>query len=161
PTPTATVKPTATPAVTPTPTPTATPGQCTAAAWNAITIYTKGQKASYGGVLYEAQWWTQGERPDLSGTTGAWKVTGTCGNTTPGPTATVSPTATPASTATPVPTATVNPTATPSLTDWAAGVDYTAGDKVSYSGKTYICLQSHTSLLGWEPATTAALWQLN
>ncbi|WP_342437015.1 glycosyl hydrolase family 18 protein [Paenibacillus sp. FSL L8-0436] len=165
-TPTATVKPTSTPTPTPTatvkptPTPTATPGQCTAAAWNAATIYTKGQQASYGGVLYEAQWWTQGERPDLSGAFGVWKVIGTCGNTTPAPTATVSPTATPVSTATLVPTATVSPTATPGGSAWAAGVAYTAGDKVSYSGNTYICLQSHTSLQGWEPAVTQALWQL-
>ncbi|WP_438494462.1 glycosyl hydrolase family 18 protein [Paenibacillus sp. IHBB 3054] len=156
PTPTATVKPTPTPTATVTPTPTATPGQCTAAAWNAATIYTKGQQASYGGVLYEAQWWTQGERPDLSGAFGVWKVIGTCGNTTPAPTAT----ATPVPTGTPVPTATVSPTATPGGSAWAAGVAYTAGDKVSYSGKTYICLQSHTSLQGWEPAVTQALWQL-
>ncbi|SDM32577.1 glycosyl hydrolase family 18 protein [Paenibacillus jilunlii] len=177
PTPTATVKPTATPTATvkptvtptpsptatvqPTPTPTATPGQCTAAAWNAATVYTKGQQASYGGVLYEAQWWTQGERPDLSGAFGVWKVVGTCGNTTPAPTATVKPTSTPVQTATPVPTATVSPSVTPGVSAWAAGVAYTTGDKVSYSGKTYICLQSHTSLEGWEPATTAALWQLN
>ncbi|MNW59954.1 Chitinase A1 precursor [compost metagenome] len=144
----------------PTTTPTATPGQCTGAAWDATAIYTKGQQASYGGVLYEAQWWTQGERPDLSGASGAWKVIGTCGNTTPAPTATVKPTPTPVQTATPVPTATVNPSATPGVSAWAAGVAYTAGEKVSYSGNTYICLQSHTSLQGWEPATTPALWQL-
>ncbi|WP_046505565.1 glycosyl hydrolase family 18 protein [Paenibacillus riograndensis] len=161
PTPTATVKPTPTP--TSTVTPTATPGQCSAEAWSATAVYTKGQQASYGGVLYEAQWWTQGERPDLSGAFGAWKAIGSCGNTTPTPTptATVKPTSTPVQTATPVPTATVNPSATPGASAWAAGVAYTAGDKVSYSGKTYTCLQSHTSLEGWEPAVTPALWQLN
>ncbi|MBW4081116.1 glycosyl hydrolase family 18 protein [Paenibacillus sp. S150] len=154
---TATPSPTPTATVTPTATPTSTPGQCTAAAWNAAAVYTIGMQASYGGVLYEAKWWTQGERPDLSGASGVWKVIGSCGNTTPAPTATVSPTTTP------VPTATVSPTATatPGVSAWAAGVAYKVGDKVSYSGKTYTCLQAHTSLQGWEPATTPALWQLN
>ncbi|WP_150269520.1 glycosyl hydrolase family 18 protein [Paenibacillus tepidiphilus] len=171
PTPTATVKPTAT--VTPTATPTPTPGQCTVAAWSAAAVYTQGQQASYSGIIYEAKWWTQGDRPDQSGAFGPWKVIGPCGGTaTPGatvtpsptvaptlaPTATVAPTATP--TTVPTPTASVSPTATAGAAAWAAGVAYKAGDVVAYSGLRYICQQAHTSLAGWEPATTPALWKL-
>ncbi|WP_369698856.1 carbohydrate-binding protein [Paenibacillus pedocola] len=29
------------------------------------------------------------------------------------------------------------------------------------NGASYTCLQAHTSLAGWEPATTPALWKLN
>jgi len=173
-TPTATVKPSATPTATATPTPTVaptpTPGQCTVAAWAAATVYTTGQRVSYNGVLYEAQWWTQGERPDLSGAYGAWKSVGTCGTATATPT--VAPTATPTVQPSATPTATIKPSASPTATAtptpspspgtsaWAAGISYKAGDKVTYSGKTYVCLQAHTSLTGWEPSTTPALWQL-
>ncbi|MFC3748142.1 glycosyl hydrolase family 18 protein [Paenibacillus sp. GCM10012306] len=165
-TPTATVTPTATPTVTPTPT--TTPGQC-ATAWSATTIYTQGQRASYNGSLYEAKWWTQGDRPDLSGPDGVWKFISVCGAPTPSPTATVAPTPTATPTPTPTPTATIAPTATPTPSPtvapggsaWAAGVAYKVGDVVSYSGKSYTCLQSHTSIVSWEPANTPALWKLN
>lgn len=42
---------------------------------------------------------------------------------------------------------------------WEANNSYKAGDIVSYSGKTYKCLQGHTSLPGWEPSNVPALWQ--
>ncbi|QSF44156.1 glycosyl hydrolase family 18 protein [Paenibacillus tianjinensis] len=171
PKPSATATPTAsaTPGVTATPTPSATvtptptPGQCTVAAWSSTAVYTKGQQASYGGILYEAQWWTQGDRPDLSGAYGVWKVIGTCGNTAASPTP--SPSATPTPVPTVTPTATVKPTATASTTPgagaWLAGTAYKAGDVVTYNGASYTCLQAHTSLAGWEPATTPALWKKN
>lgn len=44
---------------------------------------------------------------------------------------------------------------------WQAGVDYTSGDVVFYpdaDGAEYECLQSHTSLTGWEPPNVPALW---
>lgn len=50
--------------------------------------------------------------------------------------------------------------ANPGAPDWAPNVSYLAGDLVSYQGKVYKCLQPHTSLAGWEPATTSALWQV-
>ncbi|TQR47226.1 chitinase [Paenibacillus popilliae] len=43
---------------------------------------------------------------------------------------------------------------------WAPNVSYKANDEVTYSGKTYVCRQAHTSLLGWEPSNVPALWQL-
>ncbi len=52
---------------------------CSVAAWNANSVYTGGQRASYNGNSYEAKWWTQGEQPDLSGTAGVWKLIGQCG----------------------------------------------------------------------------------
>jgi len=34
-----------------------------------------------------------------------------------------------------------------------------AGDERTYAGKTWICLQSHQTLVGWEPEKTPALWK--
>ncbi|WP_157255009.1 carbohydrate-binding protein [Nonomuraea typhae] len=43
--------------------------------------------------------------------------------------------------------------------EWSAGKQYAAGDLVTYSGRTYRCLQPHISQPGWEPANTPALWR--
>jgi 3D (Asp-Asp-Asp) domain-containing protein len=40
-------------------------------------------------------------------------------------------------------------------------VAYNTGDTVSYQGQIYVCIQSHTSEPNWDPADTAALWQLS
>ena len=42
---------------------------------------------------------------------------------------------------------------------WAPNVAYAVNDTVTYSGCSYKVLQAHTSLTGWEPATTPALFQ--
>ncbi|AFH63946.2 fibronectin type III domain-containing protein [Paenibacillus caseinilyticus] len=42
---------------------------------------------------------------------------------------------------------------------WQANTAYKAGDQVTYSGKSYQCLQNHTSLTGWEPPNVPALWK--
>ncbi|MGC9668429.1 carbohydrate-binding protein [Planosporangium sp. 12N6] len=42
---------------------------------------------------------------------------------------------------------------------WQPNTAYTAGQQVTYGGHTYRCLQSHTSLPGWEPPNVPALWQ--
>lgn len=47
----------------------------------------------------------------------------------------------------------------PSIQAWAPSVAYKKGDVVSYGGKTYQCLQPHTSLVGWEPSNVASLWK--
>ena len=44
-------------------------------------------------------------------------------------------------------------------TEWQPNTSYTAGDLVTYGGHTYKCIQSHTSLVGWEPPNVPALWQ--
>ncbi|MCR2803741.1 fibronectin type III domain-containing protein [Paenibacillus soyae] len=55
-------------------------GVCSVQAWSADAVYTQGQRVSYGGSLYEAQWWTKGDRPDLSGAWGVWRTVGSCGS---------------------------------------------------------------------------------
>lgn len=43
-------------------------------------------------------------------------------------------------------------------TPWEAAKSYVKGDIVSYNQKYYQCMQPHTSLEGWEPSSTPALW---
>lgn len=43
---------------------------------------------------------------------------------------------------------------------WAPNVSYAINDTVTYGGSTYRNIQSHTSLVGWEPPNVPALWQL-
>ncbi|MGB8453739.1 MAG: glycosyl hydrolase family 18 protein [Anaerocolumna sp.] len=47
----------------------------------------------------------------------------------------------------------------PGITPWAPNISYQKGDIVSYSGRNYECIQSHTSLTGWEPVNVPALWK--
>nr|WP_170839834.1 glycosyl hydrolase family 18 protein [Lihuaxuella thermophila] len=63
---------------------------CQEPAWNATTAYTAGARVSYNGKIYEAKWWTQGDRPDLSGEWGPWKTIGDCSS---GPVDTEAPSA--------------------------------------------------------------------
>ncbi|MBO0915036.1 carbohydrate-binding protein [Streptomyces laculatispora] len=42
---------------------------------------------------------------------------------------------------------------------WASGAVYHAGDRVTYGGVAYRCLQAHTALTGWEPPNVPALWE--
>ncbi|MFJ6620392.1 carbohydrate-binding protein [Kitasatospora sp. NPDC091335] len=71
---------------------------------------------------------------------------------TPG---TPSPTPT---TPTPTATNTGGPTTPPGGT-WTPGTLYNAGDRVTYSGVSYTCLQGHTAMAGWEPPNVPALWK--
>lgn len=48
----------------------------------------------------------------------------------------------------------------PSVSEWKSGVSYKVGDIVTYEGKTYKCLNAHTSIDVWTPAAVASLWQL-
>ncbi|MFD1147159.1 lytic polysaccharide monooxygenase [Saccharothrix hoggarensis] len=70
---------------------------------------------------------------------------------------------TPTSTTTPPPTSTTQPptstTQPPVGGTWAPNVAYSVGSQVTYGGVGYRCIQAHTSLVGWEPPNTAALWQ--
>ncbi|KAF8953144.1 hypothetical protein BGZ52_001569 [Haplosporangium bisporale] len=43
--------------------------------------------------------------------------------------------------------------------EWDAVGTYSAGDKVSYHGRAYICLQGHTSNPTWEPTQAHSLWR--
>src|SRR5690242_6210522 len=42
---------------------------------------------------------------------------------------------------------------------WAPGMALAVNDTVTYGGCTYKVLQAHTTLAGWEPSTTPALFQ--
>lgn len=44
------------------------------------------------------------------------------------------------------------------LPPWQKDKAYQTSDKVLYRGKTYICLQGHTSLDNWKPEMAPALW---
>lgn len=48
----------------------------------------------------------------------------------------------------------------PSVPEWSPNVAYAAGTLVTYNGVVYECRQAHTSLQGWEPPVTPALWRL-
>lgn len=43
---------------------------------------------------------------------------------------------------------------------WQSYVAYAVGDVVSYNNQSYQCTMGHTSLPGWEPVNTPALWKL-
>ena len=42
--------------------------------WEEDKVYTYGDKVSYNGVVYTAQWWTVGEVPGTTGEWGVWRV---------------------------------------------------------------------------------------
>ncbi|ORZ15085.1 hypothetical protein BCR42DRAFT_416364, partial [Absidia repens] len=43
--------------------------------------------------------------------------------------------------------------------EWDPVGTYAAGDKVEYHGRTYVCLQGHTSNPTWEPTVAHSLWR--
>lgn len=45
-------------------------------------------------------------------------------------------------------------------TEWQPDTDYATGAESTYDDNTYICLQAHTSQVGWEPPNAPSLWQL-
>ncbi|MCK7622564.1 dioxygenase [Streptomyces sp. RS10V-4] len=42
---------------------------------------------------------------------------------------------------------------------WTPGRPYAAGDRVTYQGGAYRCVQAHISMAGWEPPRVPALWR--
>jgi chitinase len=131
-------------------------GTCDAPAWDATKVYTGGAVVSYSGHKYTAKWWTQGDRPDLNTGDGKpWADNGACGGGgNPNP----PPTTSPPGGGDPNPPPTTNPPP-PNSGSWEPNHPYRVGDVVSYSGRSYRCLQAHTSLVGWEPPNVPALWQ--
>lgn len=62
---------------------------------------------------------------------------------------------------TPSPTGTASPSPTPpGGGTWQPYVSYAVGAQVTYGGAGYACQIAHTSLPGWEPPHTPALWRL-
>ncbi|GAA2370503.1 hypothetical protein Cme02nite_45450 [Catellatospora methionotrophica] len=84
------------------------------------------------------------------------------------PSPSASPSAPPSPSASPSRSPSASPSAPPSSSPsasptgsypaWAPNVGYATGARVTYQGVVYACRQAHTSLSGWEPATTPALW---
>jgi protocatechuate 3,4-dioxygenase beta subunit len=52
-----------------------------------------------------------------------------------------------------------DPPTDPPSGSWAPGRSYAAGDRATYGGAGYRCLQAHTSMAGWEPPNVPALWR--
>jgi chitin-binding protein len=68
----------------------------------------------------------------------------------------------PSQAATPEPTETepgvpVTP-AVPAVEPWETNHTYAVGDRVSFEGRIYVCVQGHTSLPDWRPNVVPALW---
>ena len=55
--------------------------------WDAGTVYLKGDEASHNGILWQAEWWTQGEEPGTTGEWGVWRKVSdsSCGGGQPDP----------------------------------------------------------------------------
>lgn len=52
--------------------------------------------------------------------------------------------------------------AAPLFEPWdGSGHPYSAGDKISYEGALYACLQAHTSQPDWTPTAAPSLWARN
>lgn len=41
---------------------------------------------------------------------------------------------------------------------WESGIDYAVGDRRTYKGTLYRCLQAHTAQEAWNPADSPSLW---
>ncbi|SMC76855.1 alpha-lytic protease prodomain-containing protein [Lentzea albidocapillata] len=65
----------------------------------------------------------------------------------------------PTTTTQPTGTTTTTTTTTPPSGTWAPYTAYGNGAQVTYGGASYRIIQPHTSVPGWEPPNTPALWQ--
>jgi chitinase len=131
-------------------------GTCTAPTWTSANVYLGGDVVSWKGHQYTAKWWTQNEQPDThSGTDQVWKDNGSCSGGTPPPPPPSPSASSPSPSKSPTPT----PSGTGHYPSWQPNHTYAAGDRVSYNGHDYQCIQGHTSQVGWEPPNVPALWQ--
>ncbi|MBB5868011.1 protocatechuate 3,4-dioxygenase beta subunit [Allocatelliglobosispora scoriae] len=69
------------------------------------------------------------------------------------------PPTSPPPSASPSASASASPSPTAPGGTWQAYVAYAVGARVTYGGATYTCQIAHTSLPGWEPPNTPALWK--
>jgi chitinase len=53
------------------------PGSCSAAEWQAASIYTGGNVVAHKGHRWTAKWWTHNEEPGVT-TSGVWTDNGAC-----------------------------------------------------------------------------------
>ncbi|KIJ68668.1 carbohydrate-binding module family 5 protein [Hydnomerulius pinastri MD-312] len=109
---------------------------CSAPAFVAGQAYTGGEQVSYGGYIWEADYWTDSTPSGSSSSD--WSAMSACEGASTTPTTTTTASTTAATTATSTSTtasATATATGTCSgVAAWATGVVYTAGDQVTYNG---------------------------
>jgi chitinase len=135
---------------------------------NATTVTNWAKTQGIGSLSF---WALQRDNGGCAGTGGqdncsgvaqsTWQFSHTMQTFTSGGSSTNPPTTPPTTNPTTTPTTrppTTPPTTAPSGTAWAPYTPYVVGQIVTYQGKRYSCRQAHTSLPGWEPATTLALW---
>jgi len=48
---------------------------------------------------------------------------------------------------------------TPEMTEWVAGITVAAGERFTFGGATWECVQAHTTQKGWEPDKVPSLWK--
>lgn len=48
---------------------------------------------------------------------------------------------------------------TPEMTEWVAGITVAAGERFTFGGATWECVQAHTTQKGWEPDRVPSLWR--
>lgn len=48
---------------------------------------------------------------------------------------------------------------TPQMTEWVAGIAVKAGERFTFGGATWECVQAHTTQKGWEPDRVPSLWR--
>nr|QNT18195.1 chitinase [Bacillus altitudinis] len=51
---------------------------CSYDEWKETSAYTGGERVRFNGKVYEAKWWTKGDRPDQSGWWAVWRLIGGC-----------------------------------------------------------------------------------
>ncbi|OZJ02948.1 hypothetical protein BZG36_04617 [Bifiguratus adelaidae] len=116
-------------------------GACSVAAWNSATVYNGGAQVSYGGHLWTAQWWTQGDTP--GGSQGVWKDNGPCGASS---TASITSTTSSASTTKSTTTTTTSQTSTTTTkTTTSASPTSTSTACTASNQGQYICTASGSS----------------
>ncbi|MBY7144342.1 endonuclease/exonuclease/phosphatase family protein [Virgibacillus sp. NKC19-3] len=81
---------------------------CDVDKWLEESIYTEGDHVSFDGEIYEAKWWTQGEKPSDSGEWDVWTLAPECSND-----------------------------GKESLSVWAEKDTYEVGDRVQHEGAIY------------------------
>jgi chitodextrinase len=100
------------------------------AAWDVNKVYTGGDKASYQGAIYDAQWWSQGNEPSKGG---PWKLISGTSTTEPELPVTEPPVTEPEQ-----PVTDPELPVTADFIHWEAGVTQVGvGDKVTYLGKCF------------------------
>lgn len=99
--------------------------------WDPNAVYLNGDRVTYNGFVYEAQWWTQN---DIPGENSVWKLIGPADGTPPGS----------------------DPPGDSDYPEWSASKVYLGGDRVTYNGQVYEALWWTQ---GENPATSS-VWVL-